>query len=81
MFFLLLTEIFSILLWQVKISKEYPVRPPLFSLNLYYPTSGEVAPEDVASDWYNDLRAMEAEVRHRSLSYSINRNIILQLLI
>ncbi|KAL8141127.1 hypothetical protein V2J09_007148 [Rumex salicifolius] len=47
---------------KVKITKEYPLRPPLFTLNLCYPTSSAANPEDAASDWYNELRAMEAEV-------------------
>lgn len=39
---------------QVKISIEYPLRPPLFQLKL----SGD----DRQGSWHNELRAMEAEV-------------------
>ncbi|KAJ8763237.1 hypothetical protein K2173_026138 [Erythroxylum novogranatense] len=45
---------------KVRISMEYPLRPPLFSLSLY--TSGENQDENDSSACYNELRAMEAEV-------------------
>ncbi|KAL5558841.1 hypothetical protein UlMin_035052 [Ulmus minor] len=41
----------------IKISMEYPLRPPLFTLNLH--TSGN---EGDDAEWYNELRAIEAEV-------------------
>jgi hypothetical protein len=40
---------------QIKISMEYPLRPPLFRLQL-------ISENTVALKWHNDLRAMEAEV-------------------
>ncbi|KAJ4841539.1 THO complex subunit 5B [Turnera subulata] len=45
---------------KIKISMEYPLRPPLFDLNLYI--SGENHEVRNGSEWYNELRAMEAEV-------------------
>ncbi|KAF4375451.1 hypothetical protein F8388_024110 [Cannabis sativa] len=46
---------------KINISVEYPLRPPFFSLNIY--TSFEENPyEDDGSEWYNELRAIEAEV-------------------
>ncbi|XP_061343175.1 THO complex subunit 5B [Gastrolobium bilobum] len=47
---------------KIKISVEYPLRPPLFSLNLRCVSSGENHYENDGLDWYNELRAMEAEV-------------------
>lgn len=40
---------------------EYPLRPPLFALNLYT-SSGENPYEDIGSELYNELQAIEAEV-------------------
>lgn len=40
---------------QIKISMEYPLRPPLFRLQL-------VSEKTEDLKWHNDLRAMEAEV-------------------
>ncbi|WVZ73500.1 hypothetical protein U9M48_021799 [Paspalum notatum var. saurae] len=40
---------------KVKISMEYPLRPPLFGLRL-------LSEKSETLKWYNDLRAMEAEV-------------------
>ncbi|XP_051192497.1 THO complex subunit 5A isoform X2 [Lolium perenne] len=40
---------------KIKISMEYPLRPPLFRLQL-------ISENTVALKWHNDLRAMEAEV-------------------
>ncbi|KAL2504238.1 THO complex subunit 5B [Abeliophyllum distichum] len=45
----------------VKISMEYPLRPPYFRLSLYT-SRGENYSEADGSEWYNELRAMEAEV-------------------
>ncbi|KFK31773.1 hypothetical protein AALP_AA6G156800 [Arabis alpina] len=45
----------------VKISMEYPLRPPLFSLSLHASSSGNDNRTN-ESDHYNELRAMEAEV-------------------
>lgn len=42
-------------IWQVKISTEYPLRPPLFTLSL-------LSDGPQSFEWYNELRAMEAEV-------------------
>ncbi|XP_022982205.1 THO complex subunit 5B [Cucurbita maxima] len=47
---------------KIKISMEYPLRPPFFTLNLYTINSEENRDESDDSDWYNELRAMEAEV-------------------
>ncbi|KAF7091353.1 hypothetical protein CFC21_093945 [Triticum aestivum] len=40
---------------KIKISMEYPLRPPLFRLQLVSEKTGDLK-------WHNDLRAMEAEV-------------------
>ncbi|CAN0873001.1 THO complex subunit 5B [Linum grandiflorum] len=45
---------------KIKISMEYPVRPPLFSLGIC-PCEGSQDEAD-GSKWYNELRAIEAEV-------------------
>ncbi|CAH9078095.1 unnamed protein product [Cuscuta europaea] len=47
---------------QVKISMEYPLRPPLFRLRLYATLDDKSYCEVHCSEWYNELRAMEAEV-------------------
>ncbi|KAL9248789.1 THO complex subunit 5B-like protein [Drosera capensis] len=47
---------------RVKISVEYPVRPPLWAVDLLFPSSGEKNDENGTSFWFNELRAMEAEV-------------------
>ncbi|XP_031119126.1 THO complex subunit 5B-like [Ipomoea triloba] len=47
---------------QVKISMEYPLRPPLLRLRLYASHHEESYCEVDYSEWYNELRAMEAEV-------------------
>lgn len=41
---------------------EYPLRPPLFALSLCTIT-GENHYSDDGSEWFNELRAIEAEVR------------------
>ncbi|XP_065881136.1 THO complex subunit 5B-like [Euphorbia lathyris] len=45
---------------KIKISMEYPLRPPLFALSLH--STGENHDETVGSEYCNELRAMEAEV-------------------
>ncbi|KAE8715489.1 THO complex subunit 5B [Hibiscus syriacus] len=45
---------------KIKISMEYPLRPPLFTMNLY--SLGENSSENDYSGWHNEVRAMEAEV-------------------
>lgn len=57
-------------LWQIKISMEYPLRPPFFTLNLYTMNSEEKLDESEDSNWYNELRAMEAEVRRKFILIS-----------
>ncbi|KAK7283290.1 hypothetical protein RIF29_12711 [Crotalaria pallida] len=47
---------------KIKISMEYPLRPPLFALSLCCVSSGEHHHEKDGLEWYNELRAMEAEV-------------------
>ncbi|KAH0759138.1 hypothetical protein KY290_022631 [Solanum tuberosum] len=47
---------------KIKISKEYPLRPPLFTLSLYEATQAESYYKVDSSVWYNELRSMEAEV-------------------
>ncbi|KAL0360837.1 UNVERIFIED_CONTAM: THO complex subunitB [Sesamum radiatum] len=47
---------------KIKISTEYPLRPPHFGLSLYSSLQGENYSESNGSGWYNELRAMEAEV-------------------
>ncbi|KAJ6795350.1 THO complex subunit 5B [Iris pallida] len=46
---------------KVKICREYPLRPPFFILSL------SVDGEQVRFEWFNELRAMEAEVNHHIL--------------
>lgn len=47
---------------KVTVSMEYPLRPPLFTLNLFRAATIETELETEAYDWFNELRAMEAEV-------------------
>ncbi|KAI3908583.1 hypothetical protein MKX01_025577 [Papaver californicum] len=49
---------------KIKISMEYPVRPPLFTLSLHSIMPGEKSSSSRKddTDCYNELRAMEAEV-------------------
>lgn len=47
---------------KIKISKEYPLRPPLFTLSLYEAIKAESYCKVDSSVWYNELRSMEAEV-------------------
>ncbi|KAF1893250.1 hypothetical protein Lal_00001698 [Lupinus albus] len=47
---------------KIKISMEYPLRPPLFALGLCCISSGENHKGKDGLEWYNELRAMEAEV-------------------
>ncbi|XP_059638056.1 THO complex subunit 5A [Cornus florida] len=46
---------------KIKISMEYPLRPPHFEINLYT-QAGENHSDSDDSEWFNELRAMEAEV-------------------
>ncbi|OMO78927.1 THO complex, subunit 5 [Corchorus capsularis] len=46
---------------KVKISLEYPLRPPMFFLSLYS-SPGENSSETDYSEWQNEVRAIEAEV-------------------
>ncbi|CAL5204678.1 unnamed protein product [Lathyrus oleraceus] len=47
---------------KIKISMEYPLRPPLFALSLCRIPVGENHFKNDGLEWYNELRAMEAEV-------------------
>ncbi|KAE8100163.1 hypothetical protein FH972_018088 [Carpinus fangiana] len=47
---------------KIKISMEYPLRPPHFALSLHTKTSGENRSESGGSEWHNELCAIEAEV-------------------
>ncbi|GAB2293773.1 hypothetical protein Dimus_027987 [Dionaea muscipula] len=48
---------------KVKISIEYPLRPPILSVDLLFPSSGDSTfYENAGSAWFNELHAMEAEV-------------------
>ncbi|XP_057765659.1 THO complex subunit 5A isoform X2 [Salvia miltiorrhiza] len=47
---------------KIKISKEYPVRPPQFELGLYNCFQGKNKSETICSEFFNELSAMEAEV-------------------
>ncbi|XP_012838725.1 PREDICTED: THO complex subunit 5A isoform X1 [Erythranthe guttata] len=47
---------------KIKISMEYPLRPPHFSLSLYSSLKGEDYSEAACSEFLNELCAMEAEV-------------------
>lgn len=52
---------------KIKISKEYPLRPPYFALSLSTALLGENHSESGGSEWYNELRAMEAEINVHTL--------------
>lgn len=52
---------------KIKISMEYPVRPPLFSLRVLSQSSGGNCASFSESDWYNELHAMENEVNSHLL--------------
>ncbi|XP_052202749.1 THO complex subunit 5A [Diospyros lotus] len=52
---------------KVKISMEYPLRPPYFELSLCSTLPGENHSEGDSSEWYNELLAMEAEVNVHAL--------------
>lgn len=41
---------------------EYPLRPPLVAISLYTVSPVESDSEIEGLEWYNELRAMEAEV-------------------
>lgn len=43
---------------------EYPLRPPFFTLNLYKAAATETELGAEADEWFNELRAMEAEVSY-----------------
>ncbi|KAM7521007.1 hypothetical protein LguiB_019969 [Lonicera macranthoides] len=47
---------------KIKISMEYPLRPPLFSVSMYNASVGENQSESDGFECYNELCAMEAEV-------------------
>ncbi|MED6194895.1 hypothetical protein PIB30_032805 [Stylosanthes scabra] len=47
---------------KINISMEYPLRPPLFALSLRCLPTGENHYQNDGLEWYNELRAMEAEV-------------------
>lgn len=47
---------------KIKISMEYPLRPPLFTLRLYSNLLADKSCERLGFEWYNELRSMEAEV-------------------
>ncbi|MED6218735.1 hypothetical protein PIB30_029183 [Stylosanthes scabra] len=47
---------------KINISMEYPLRPPLFVLSLRFRSTGENHYQNDGLEWYNELRAMEAEV-------------------
>ncbi|XP_047320018.1 THO complex subunit 5B isoform X2 [Impatiens glandulifera] len=47
---------------KVSVSMEYPLRPPLFALSFSTPSLVEKDRESNGIEWYNELRAMEAEV-------------------
>ncbi|KAL2894660.1 THO complex subunit 5B [Bienertia sinuspersici] len=47
---------------KVRISMEYPTRPPLFKLSLCSQSPGVKSSSIEHPVWYNELRAMEAEV-------------------
>jgi len=52
---------------KIKISMEYPLRPPYFALSLSSALLGENLSDSDGSEWYNELRAMEAEVNVHTL--------------
>ncbi|KAL1309590.1 hypothetical protein HN51_052284 [Arachis hypogaea] len=47
---------------KINISMEYPLRPPLFALSLRCLSTGGDHYQNDGLEWYNELRAMEAEV-------------------
>lgn len=50
-------------LLQVKVSMEYPLRPPIFALNLDT-TLEENGHDSDSSELFNELRAIEGEVSY-----------------
>ncbi|KAH6823157.1 THO complex [Perilla frutescens var. hirtella] len=47
---------------KIKISMEYPLRPPQFELSLYNSLQGKNNSEAICSEFFNELSALEAEV-------------------
>ncbi|PWA54493.1 THO complex, subunit 5 [Artemisia annua] len=47
---------------KITVSMEYPLRPPFFNLNLFKAAATETELGAEADEWFNELRAMEAEV-------------------
>uniref|UniRef100_A0A7N0UX19 Uncharacterized protein n=1 Tax=Kalanchoe fedtschenkoi TaxID=63787 RepID=A0A7N0UX19_KALFE len=43
-------------------SLEYPLRPPLFHVNIYAASADESCPKTEVNEWYNESRATEPEV-------------------
>ncbi|KAL9680524.1 hypothetical protein QQ045_018403 [Rhodiola kirilowii] len=48
---------------RIIISMEYPLRPPLFHVNICTAPAGGSYPETEVNEWYNESRAIEAESR------------------
>ncbi|GKA68202.1 hypothetical protein Tco_0768119 [Tanacetum coccineum] len=46
---------------KIAVSMEYPLRPPFFTLNLIKAAATETKLGDESDQWFNELRAMEAE--------------------
>ncbi|CAM8945710.1 unnamed protein product [Rhodiola kirilowii] len=53
---------------RIIIGMEYPLRPPLFHVNICTAPAGGSYPETEVNEWYNESRAIEAEVNLRVLS-------------
>uniref|UniRef100_A0A7N0TQ76 THO complex subunit 5 n=1 Tax=Kalanchoe fedtschenkoi TaxID=63787 RepID=A0A7N0TQ76_KALFE len=52
---------------RIIVSMEYPLRPSLFHVNIYTASADGSCPETEVNEWYNESRAIEAEVNLRVL--------------
>ncbi|GJU28725.1 hypothetical protein Tco_1167346 [Tanacetum coccineum] len=57
---------------------EYPLRPPFFTLNLIKAAATETKLGDESDQWFNELRAMEAEITNHHLLAHSNANLLHQ---
>lgn len=64
--------VFPTIFGQIKISIEYPLRPPVLSLNLCSGLHEDNYSIVDCSKWYNELRALEAEVCIKLFCESFN---------
>uniref|UniRef100_A0A7N0ZQA7 THO complex subunit 5 n=1 Tax=Kalanchoe fedtschenkoi TaxID=63787 RepID=A0A7N0ZQA7_KALFE len=52
---------------RIIVSMEYPLRPPLFHVNICSASAGGSCSETEINEWYNESRAIESEVNLRVL--------------